>query len=60
MILPDVNRAEAAAKLKLLRKAAREGFDALDRGAFKEFGSADELRSHLNAISDRIIPGAGE
>lgn len=58
--LVEQREAEDAAKLKLLRKAARDGFDALDRGAFREFDSVDELRGHLNAVSDQIISGASK
>ena len=60
MRLIEQREAEDAAKLKGLRKAASAGFDALDRGEFREFDSIDDLRTYLNAISDKIISGAGE
>src|SRR5438132_5656609 len=41
--LMEQRAAEDDARLKLLRKAARAGFDELDRGEFKEFASPDEL-----------------
>jgi hypothetical protein len=31
------------------------GFDALDRGEFKEFDDADDLEHYLNKIADRTI-----
>src|SRR5215468_1645060 len=58
--LVEQREAEDAAKLKVLRKAAREGFAALDRGEFKEFDSIDDLQAYLNAVSEKIIAGAGE
>jgi len=58
--LIEQREAEDAAKLKALRKAATAGFDALDRGEFKEFDSIDDLRAYLNAISEKIVSGAGE
>jgi antitoxin ParD1/3/4 len=51
--LVEQREAENAAKLKVLRKAARAGFDALDRGEFREFDSTDDLQAHMNAVSDR-------
>ena len=53
--LVEQRAAEDGAKLTLLRKAARTGFDALDRGEFKEFTTADALRAHLNELSEKII-----
>jgi antitoxin ParD1/3/4 len=58
--LIEKREAEDAAKLKVLRKAARAGFDALDRSEFKEFDSIDGLQAYLNAVSEKIISGAGE
>jgi antitoxin ParD1/3/4 len=58
--LVEQREAEDAAKLKALRKAARAGFSALDRGEFKEFDNIDDLQSYLDAVSDKIISGAGE
>jgi len=46
---------QRAAKLKALREAVRLGFDALDRGEFKEFKDADELERYLTKITDRTI-----
>jgi antitoxin ParD1/3/4 len=58
--LVEQREAEDATKLKALRKAASTGFDALDRGEFKEFDSIDNLRAYLNAVSEKIISGAGD
>ena len=49
-------RREDALKLKALRKAAREGIAALDRGEFKTFESADELTAYLRDLSDKVLP----
>ena len=49
-------RLEDALKLKALRKAAREGIAALDRGEFKTFESADELTTYLRDLSDKVLP----
>jgi antitoxin ParD1/3/4 len=58
--LLEQREAEDAAKLKVLRKAAGAGFGALDRGEFKEFDGIDDLQAYLNAVSEKIISGAGE
>jgi antitoxin ParD1/3/4 len=46
---------QRAAKLDALRQAARVGFDALDRGEFKEFKDADDLERYIKKITDPII-----
>jgi antitoxin ParD1/3/4 len=56
--LVEQREAEDAAKLKVLRKAARVGFGALDRGDFKEFDSFDDLEAYLNRLSDKVIFGS--
>jgi antitoxin ParD1/3/4 len=53
--LVEQREAEDAAKLKVLREAARVGFDALDRGEFKEFDSIRDLETYLNDLSEKII-----
>jgi antitoxin ParD1/3/4 len=58
--LVQQREAEDAARLQVLRKAARAGFRALDRGEFKEFDSTDDLQAYLNAVSEKIISGARE
>ena len=52
--------AEDAAKLEVLRQAARVGVEALDRGEFKEFENIEELRTYLNDLSEKVISGAPE
>jgi antitoxin ParD1/3/4 len=58
--LVERREAEDAARLRALRKAARAGFDALDRGEFRAFDSIEDLQAHLNAVSEKIISGAGK
>ena len=58
--LVEQREAEDAAKLQILREAARVGIAALDRGEFKEFDSIDELQAYLNDFSERVISRAGE
>jgi antitoxin ParD1/3/4 len=58
--LVEQREAEDAAKLEVLRKAAKAGVDALDRGEYTEFGSFDDLQAYLNGLSEKIISGAGE
>jgi len=48
-------RREAARKLKALRRAARDGVAALDRGEFKTFDSADDLKDYLRILSDKVL-----
>lgn len=52
--------AEDAAKLKALRQAAKIGLKALERGKFKELGTADELAAYLNDLSERVLSGAAD
>lgn len=58
--LVEQNAADEAAKLNSLREAAQLGFDALDRGAFKEFESVAALESYLNDLSEKIILRSAE
>jgi len=57
--LVEQREAEESAKLKALRKAATAGFNALDRGEFREFDSIDDLQAYLSDLSDKVISGAG-
>ena len=52
--------ADDAAKLNALRSAARIGVAALERGEFKEFEDAHELRTYLDDLSDKIISDASD
>jgi antitoxin ParD1/3/4 len=58
--LVEQREAEDAAKLEVLREAAGVGFDALDRGEFKEFDTVDDLQAYLNDLSEKVISGARE
>jgi antitoxin ParD1/3/4 len=56
--LVEQRAAEDASKLKALRAAARVGTAALDRGAYKEFETVEELDRYLNDLSEKIISRA--
>jgi antitoxin ParD1/3/4 len=58
--LVEQREAEDAAKLQILREAARVGIAALDRGEFKEFDTFDDLQAYLNGLSEKVISGAAE
>jgi antitoxin ParD1/3/4 len=58
--LVEQREGEEAAKLAALREAARLGFAALDRGAFKEFDSIEELEGYLHDVSENVISQATE
>jgi antitoxin ParD1/3/4 len=58
--LVEQREAEDAAKLQLLREAARAGIDALDRGEFKEFDTFDDLQAYLSGLAEKVISGAAE
>jgi antitoxin ParD1/3/4 len=53
--LVEQREAEDAAKLEVLREAARAGTAALDRGEFKEFNDIEELETYLNDLSEKVI-----
>jgi antitoxin ParD1/3/4 len=54
--LVEQREAEDAAKLEVLREAARIGFGALDRGEFKEFDNVADLEAYLTDLSKKVIP----
>ncbi len=56
--LVEQREAEDRTKLKILRKAARAGFLALDRGEFKEFDSVDDLQAYLHEVARRAAQAA--
>ena len=58
--LLEQRAAEDDARLTLLRKAARIGFDALDRGEFKELAAPDQLQVYLNDLSEKVISRTGK
>ena len=45
---------EDEAKLEWLRAAAKDGFDALDRGDAITFSSMDEIAAHIRAIGAEV------
>jgi len=53
--LVEQREAENAAKLEILREAARVGFGALARGEFKEFDGIEDLKCYMNALSEKLI-----
>jgi antitoxin ParD1/3/4 len=52
--------ADGAAKLEVLREAARTGVAALDLGEFKEFENIEDLQSYLNGLSEKVISDTAE
>jgi antitoxin ParD1/3/4 len=58
--LVEQREAEDAAKLEVLREAARVGVAALDRGEFKEFENIEDLQAYLNDLSERVISRTAE
>ena len=58
--LVEQRDAEDAAKLEVLREAARVGVAALDRGEFKEFENIEDLQTYLNDLSEKVISSAAE
>jgi antitoxin ParD1/3/4 len=58
--LVEQREAEDAAKLEVLREAARVGMAALDRGEFKEFNDIEELETYLNDLSERVVSRTAE
>jgi antitoxin ParD1/3/4 len=45
---------EDKAKLEWLRAAAKEGFDALDRGDFIEFASMDDFAAYIDQVGKEV------
>lgn len=58
--LVEQRAAEDASRLKALRTAARVGIDALERGEFKEFETAEDLHAYLNDLSEKVISRISE
>ena len=51
----ETQEAEAKARLRALREAARIGIADIDAGRFRAFQSADELTKQLGALSDQVL-----
>lgn len=58
--LVERREAEDAAKLQALREAARTGFEAIERGGYKEFDSTDDLAGYLHELSEQAIAKAAK
>jgi antitoxin ParD1/3/4 len=56
----EQDEAEHEAKLVALRAAVQVGIDAVAAGDYIEFGSADEMRRHLRAITEEAIARSGK
>jgi antitoxin ParD1/3/4 len=56
--LIEDREAEEKARLKALRDAARVGIEDIKAGRFRDFGSAAELREHLDALAKRATTAA--
>jgi antitoxin ParD1/3/4 len=52
--LLEQREAEDKARLEWLRAAAKEGFDAIDRGEAIEFASMDEFDAFVDQIGDEV------
>lgn len=46
---------ESKARLKVLREAARVGIADMEAGRFRIFGSADDLRQHLDEVRETAL-----
>jgi antitoxin ParD1/3/4 len=48
---------ERQAKLAALRDAAKSGFEAIDRGDYRDFDTPEELRAHLALLAREVLSG---
>jgi antitoxin ParD1/3/4 len=56
----ETREAENKVRLKALRDAARVGIADIEAGRFSTFETTDQIRRHLDAITDDVISqGAG-
>jgi antitoxin ParD1/3/4 len=46
---------ERQAKLAALRDAAKNGFEAIDRGDYRDFDTPEELREHLTSLAQEAL-----
>ena len=46
---------ENRAKLAALREAAKIGFEAIDLGNYRDFGTSEELREHLALLASEAL-----
>jgi antitoxin ParD1/3/4 len=57
--LVQAREAEQAAKLVALREAVAVGISDIEAGRYSEFKDAASLRSHITAISKRVLAKHG-
>ena len=55
LLLLEQREQEESAKLEWLRGAAKEGFDAIDRGDCITLNSAEEIGSFINGIHEEVV-----
>jgi hypothetical protein len=55
MCLQEETAEEERAKLQWLRAAAKEGFDAIDRGDYTVLRSREELKQFLREIHEEVL-----
>jgi len=53
--LVEQKEAEARARLKALREAAREGIADLEAGRYRSFDSKAALRAHFRGLADEVL-----
>ena len=53
--LIEAREAEDAAKLEALRAAVQEGIASMERGDYREFKTAKELRAYLDRLAEKAI-----
>jgi antitoxin ParD1/3/4 len=53
--LVEHEEAEAKARLKALREAARVGIADVDAGRFRTFEAPPELSRHLGTLTDEVL-----
>lgn len=53
--LVERQEAEDKARLKALRDAARVGIDDVDAGRVRDFTSVQEVRAHLDSLTQRTV-----
>jgi len=57
--LVQTREAEQAARLAAMREAVAVGISDIDAGRYSEFTDAAALRSHITAISQRVLKKHG-
>ena len=57
--LVETEEAEAQARLKALREAARKGIADIDAGKFRTFETAAQLKRHLGTLTSEVVEARG-